>query len=126
MAGLSRTCLLCSYNCNSVRKKVDIIRMILKDCDILVLQETLLLAEDSYFIDGIDCNFDSIISVIVNALPRMKVSLKLNFIIEIVSLHDSYMIVNIQFDSTSIVLILMPICLLTRKILRAALNILRR
>ena len=34
MAGLSRTCRLCSYNCNSVRKKVDIIRMILKDGDI--------------------------------------------------------------------------------------------
>ena len=114
MAGLSRTCRLCSYSYNSVRKKVDIIRMILKDCDILVLQETLLLAEDSYIIDIIDCNFDSIIMpskcpASNEGRPSGGLAIlcrrKLNFIVEIVSLHDNYMIVNIQFDSTSIVLI---------------------
>ena len=114
MAGLSRMCRLCSYNCNSVSKKVDIIRMILKDCDILVLQDNLLMAEDSYFIHGIDYNFDSIIMpskcpASNEGRPSGGLAIlwrrKLNFIVEILSLQDSYMIINIQFDSTSIVLI---------------------
>ena len=45
---------ICSYNCNSVRKKVDIVGGLLNGCDILFLQEIILLNGDSDFIVGID------------------------------------------------------------------------
>jgi hypothetical protein len=48
-----------SYNCNSIRKKIDIIRQLLSSCDILLCQEIILLPEDVSFIDNIDSEFDS-------------------------------------------------------------------
>ena len=54
MAGNNRNILkVVSYNCNSIRKKVDIIRRLLNNCDILVCQEIILLEEDSDFVHGI-------------------------------------------------------------------------
>ena len=35
-----------SYNCNSVRKNIDLIRMLLGKCDVLLLQEIILLECD--------------------------------------------------------------------------------
>ena len=35
-----------SYNCNSLRKNIDIVRALLVKCDILVLQEIILLDDD--------------------------------------------------------------------------------
>lgn len=46
-----------SFNCNSIRTKVDTIRHILKLCDILICQETILIEEDSHFLQGIDQKF---------------------------------------------------------------------
>ena len=51
---------LCSFNCNSVCRKVDVVRTLLNCCDILVLQELILLNEDVDFLDGIDQKFDCI------------------------------------------------------------------
>jgi exonuclease III len=38
-----------SYNCNSIRKKVHIIRGLIDKCDILLVQEILLLPDDVNF-----------------------------------------------------------------------------
>ena len=46
-----------SYNCNSVRKKIDTVRQLLNGCDIMLLQEILLTSDDSSFMNGIDENF---------------------------------------------------------------------
>ena len=46
-----------SYNCNSIRKKIDIIRNILKTTDILLLQEIMLYESDLNLLDEVDDNF---------------------------------------------------------------------
>ena len=50
---------ICSYNCNSAKKSVDIIRELIDTHDIVCLQETFLSASDSDFINGLhkDINF---------------------------------------------------------------------
>ena len=50
---------ICSYNCNSVRKKVDIIRELMEKSDILFLQELILLNEDCDFIYEMSDLFDA-------------------------------------------------------------------
>ena len=52
---------ICSYNCNSIRKKVDIVRQLMNSQDIILLQEIILLNEDTDFIYGICDIFDAII-----------------------------------------------------------------
>ena len=52
---------ICSYNCNSIRKKVDIVRQLMNSHDIILLQEIILLNEDSDLIYGISDLFDAII-----------------------------------------------------------------
>ena len=49
---------LCSYNCNSIRSKVDIIRDLLDSTDILVCQEIILLREYLYFLESISNEFN--------------------------------------------------------------------
>ena len=49
-----------SYNCRSLSNNYEIIRMLLKQCDILFLQETLILQSDFHLIGSLDCNFDFI------------------------------------------------------------------
>ena len=53
---------ICSYNCNSLRKAIDIVRQLLAENDILFLQETLIFATDIEFMRGIDPDFNSVIS----------------------------------------------------------------
>ena len=53
---------LVSYNCNSIRKKVDVIRQLLDDCDILLCQEIVLLEEDLHFISSLSNDFNTISS----------------------------------------------------------------
>ena len=50
---------IASYNCNSVRKRIDIVRSILNKCDILLLQEILLLEEDKNFLYGLNSLFEA-------------------------------------------------------------------
>ena len=51
---------IASYNCCSIRKRVDPIKEILSNVDILVCQETILLHEDSHVLNQFDCNFQVI------------------------------------------------------------------
>ena len=48
---------ICTYNVNSIRKKIDVIREILKSCDVFLCQETILLDEDDNFLNLIDKDF---------------------------------------------------------------------
>ena len=50
-----------SYNCNSIRKKIDIIRELLNNCDILFLQEILLTIDNVDFVEGIHNDFNNVI-----------------------------------------------------------------
>ena len=49
-----------SYNCFSIRKRIDPIREILRQSDILILQEIILCEEDCYLLYQIDNEFDVI------------------------------------------------------------------
>ena len=46
-----------TYNCFSIRKKVDIVRRLLKNSDILLCQEIILLADDCHMLQNIDLTF---------------------------------------------------------------------
>ena len=47
----------CTYYCNSIRTKIDIIRDLLNNCDALLLQEIILLNENKDIFYSIDSNF---------------------------------------------------------------------
>ena len=49
---------VCSYNCFSIRKRIDCIRDILSSVDILVCQEIILLEEDCHALQKIDKDFN--------------------------------------------------------------------
>ena len=49
-----------SFNCNSIRRKIDTVRELLDTCDVLLCQEILLLPEDNEFLNGIDPDFINI------------------------------------------------------------------
>ena len=53
---------LVSYNCFSIRKRIDSIRSILKTCDILACQETVLPSQFNSFLHSIDNDFDVLIT----------------------------------------------------------------
>ena len=46
-----------SFNCNSLRKHVDVVRAVMNECDVLACQEIILLPDDIYLLDMIDENF---------------------------------------------------------------------
>ena len=47
-----------SFNCNSLRKHIDIVRQLTANNDIILLQEVLLIDDDSHFIQAIDPDFE--------------------------------------------------------------------
>ena len=49
-----------SYNCYSLKSKVDIIRDLLLNCDVLCCQEVILLESELNFVESIDENFQPI------------------------------------------------------------------
>ena len=49
-----------SYNCQSLKAKLDIVSSLLKECDILLLQETLLTNDNNDILDNINTNFNAI------------------------------------------------------------------
>ena len=52
---------ICSYNCCSLRKNIDLIRELTdKNIDIILLQETFVIADDLSILQFIDENYDSI------------------------------------------------------------------
>ena len=60
-----------SYNCNSIRSEIDVIREILTRCDILLCQEIILPEEEISFVNGIDHDFSC--SVVPSRLPNSSV-----------------------------------------------------
>ena len=48
---------IASYNCNSIRSEIDVIREILTRCDALLFQEIIFLEEEISFVYGKDHNF---------------------------------------------------------------------
>ena len=48
-----------SYNCNSIKIKIDNIWELLSSCNILLCQEAILLQHDECYMSGIDDNFES-------------------------------------------------------------------
>ena len=62
---------IASYNCNSIRSEIDVIREILTRCDILLCQEIILPEEEISFVYGIDHNFSC--SVVPSRLPNSSV-----------------------------------------------------
>ena len=58
MALVSRNFLkIVSYNCNSIRSKVEVIRNLLNLCDILICQEVILLPDQGHILSGITAHF---------------------------------------------------------------------
>ena len=51
-----------TYNCNSIRAKIDVVRNILSKCDLLLCQEIILPEEEVSFVHGIDNNFSCYVS----------------------------------------------------------------
>ena len=47
-----------SYNCQSVNTNFDIIKLLSQDCDILLLQETLLTENNKNLLGGLNQNFN--------------------------------------------------------------------
>ena len=50
-----------SYNCFSIRKRIDPIRCLLKQCDILICQETILPSQFNSLLHSIDKDFNVLI-----------------------------------------------------------------
>jgi len=104
---------LTSYNCNSIRKKIDIIRLLLKSCDVLVLQEIILVNDDLGFIYSIDDQFDlhvmpskCPISENLEGRPSGGLAIfwrkSLNIDVEMNTVHDNFMLVTITCGSWSV------------------------
>ena len=49
-----------SYNCNSVRNNAEIVKDLLNSCDILLLQELILLKSDLHFLDNLNEDFENV------------------------------------------------------------------
>ena len=49
-----------SFNCNSIRKNIDIVDKMLKNCDLLFLQETIITSDQLNSISNINREFDSL------------------------------------------------------------------
>lgn len=108
-----------SYNCNSIRNKVDVIRDILDETDILVCQEIILMDEDVGFINGLSDEFDNFTipskkSDTLDGRPSGGICIMwrntLDIDVEIVNEHERYLIANISFknDNFLIVNVYMP------------------
>lgn len=54
---------LCSYNCNSFKNNLNIIEKLMSSHDIILLQELMLLKEDSYLVKTLSDNWESILFV---------------------------------------------------------------
>src|SRR5215469_1983391 len=54
---------ICTYNCNSSRNNIQIIRELLNDHDILLLQELMLLSEDAHLVKNLFDDWDSVVFI---------------------------------------------------------------
>ena len=102
---------IASYNCNSVRKRVDIVRSILDNCDIILLQEILLLEEDRHFINGLDSSFETYVVAskhyyCLEGRPSGGLAIlwkkNLNFEIKIICTHYNFIVASLMTMSKCI------------------------
>ena len=110
---------ICSYNCCSLRKNIDLIRELTdKNIDIILLQETFVIADDLSILQFIDENYDSIgvgATYSDNAVINLKgrpmgglcVLWRKNspFQIKIVSTENDFMVFDIILQNTKITLV---------------------
>src|SRR5215469_10441436 len=54
---------ICTYNCNSFRNNIQIIRELLNNHDILLLQELMLLSEDVHLVKNLSGDYDSVVFI---------------------------------------------------------------
>src|ERR1700755_1635774 len=73
---------LCSYNCNSFRNNIETIRSLLESHDVLLLQELMLLKEDSHLVSNISDKWDCVLYIedtnndgIMEGRPKKGVSI---------------------------------------------------
>ena len=62
MAEVTKFLSVISYNCNSIRNKIDAVRNLLLKCDLLVCQEVILLPDERDILYGISSEFDHLFS----------------------------------------------------------------
>ena len=97
-----------------MRKKIDTVRKLLNSCGILLLQEILLTSDDSSFMNGIDENFTFLF--VPSKLPDSNEERpfgglaimwrqSLNILVQTMSLQERFMIINLGFNDSSIVLV---------------------
>ena len=102
-----------SFNCNSIRSKVDTIREILNKCDILLCQEVMLPEEEVSFVYGLDEKFSC--HVVASNLPSHITSSGrprggfavfyrklLDLRIDIITCHDHYVFMSILIGANSV------------------------
>ena len=97
---------ICSYNCNSVRKKVDV-RQLMSSHDVILLQEIILLNEDCDFIFRISDLLDAIVlpsrcpaSECFEGRPSCGLAIlwrkSLDISVNLVTLHDNFIIASLN------------------------------
>ena len=98
---------ICSYNCNSVRKKVDVVRQLMRSHDVILLQEIILLNEDCDFIFRISDLLDAIVlpsrcpaSECFEGRPSCGLAIlwriSLDISVNLVTLHDNFIIASLN------------------------------
>ena len=103
-----------TYNCFSIRRKIDIIRSLLVLCDVLVCQEIILAADDCYFLFGIDVNF--MVDYVPSATSdsgegrptggqAIFVKKKLNLSMDILFKTENFFAIKLSSNSTNFTLI---------------------
>lgn len=109
-----------SYNCNSLKNKVDTVRGLLDRSDILLLQEIFILDDETDFVSAVDSDFDVIVSP--SQLPPHSTSGRplggmvlfhrrsLDLTVETLATHDHYVIYKLSgsFDDFYLVNVYLP------------------
>ena len=107
---------LCSYNCNSFRNNIETIRSLLESHDVLLLQELMLLKEDSHLVSNISDKWDCVLYIedtnndgIMEGRPKKGVSIlwrkEISGYIKPVYHNDSIIGITLNFEKNIILLL---------------------
>ena len=105
-----------SFNCHSIRNNLHVVLELMKNHDIILLQELMLREDDIDFYSNINLNFnfiadvkDSIVSGIINGRPARGVSIMwsgwLSKYIETAKVNDRIISITIKHEKNSILII---------------------
>lgn len=110
-----------SYNCNSIRKRIEPVRDLLKHCDILLCQEIILTEDDSDLVRGIDDNFSTCVipstgadSFVHEGRPIGGMAIfyrsSLDLLVDIIARNDNFCLMKISnvYSSLFLMNIYMP------------------